>query len=102
VTTAIRLEEQATPGLASRPARRRRHVLSGYHDVAWGAVTLAGGGIVAQGFANFYVITTRPGPTGAGPSPLPRCPCLNDPSEMASAPPICGIGAPPPPSPAHC
>ena len=60
MTTATRLEEQATPALAGRPAPSRRHVLSDYHDVAWGAVSLAGGGIVAQGFANFYVITTRP------------------------------------------
>jgi hypothetical protein len=60
VTTAIRLEEQATPALAGRPAPSRRHVLSDYHDVAWASVALAGGGIIAQGFANFYVITTRP------------------------------------------
>jgi hypothetical protein len=58
--TATRLDEPAPPALAGRPAPSRRHVLSDYHDVAWASVALAGGGLIAQGFANFYVITTRP------------------------------------------
>src|ERR1700760_3373365 len=43
---------------AAPPHRRMR--LSDPRDVAEAAAALAEGSIVAQGFANFYVITTRP------------------------------------------
>jgi len=58
--TTTRLEESALPALAGRPGPSRRPVLSDDHAVAWAAIALAGGGIIAQGFANFYVITTAP------------------------------------------
>ena len=58
--TTTRLEDPAPPALAGRPGLTSRHVLSDVHDVAGAAIALAGGGVIAQGFANFYVITTRP------------------------------------------
>src|SRR5438477_604310 len=58
--TTTRLEAPAPPARAGRAEAGRRHVLSDFHDVAWAAIALAGGGVIAQGFANFYVITTRP------------------------------------------
>src|SRR5437763_16856894 len=58
--TTTRLEDPAPPALAGRAEPGRRHVLSDYHDVAWAAIALAGGGVIAQRLANFYVITTRP------------------------------------------
>jgi hypothetical protein len=58
--TTTRLADPAQPAPAGRPGLTRRHVLSDGHDVAWAATALAGGGVIAQGFANFYVITTRP------------------------------------------
>ena len=58
--TTTRLEDSALPALAGRPGPSRRPVLSDDHAVAWAAIALAGGGIIAQGFANFYVITTAP------------------------------------------
>src|SRR4051794_29424636 len=39
---------------------RTRRVLNTAADAAWGADVLASGAVVAQGFANFYVITTKP------------------------------------------
>ena len=58
--TTTRLEDPAPPAPARRPGPTGRRVLSDGHDVAWAASALAGGGVIAQGFANFYVITTRP------------------------------------------
>jgi hypothetical protein len=58
--TTTRLEDPAPPAPAGRPGLTGRHVLSDDHDVAGAATALAGGGVIAQGFANFYVITTRP------------------------------------------
>ena len=58
--TTTRLDDPAPPALAGHPGPTRRHVLSDDHYVAWAAIALAGGGVIAQGFANFYVITTRP------------------------------------------
>lgn len=58
--TRTRLEDPSVPAEAGAPATRSRHVLSDDNDVALAAEALAAGGVVAQAFANFYVITTRP------------------------------------------